>query len=111
MAVTWAGIFAGPAAWALDVGVSYSLVQWTCGGGPTVVLHLISAAALVAIGGGAFASWIGLQRAAGVDTTDGDRASERGRFMAMLGLVMCAFFAVVVIAAAVPRWVLDACHQ
>jgi hypothetical protein len=31
--------------------------------------------------------------------------------MAVLGLAMCALFALVVIAAAIPRWVLDACHQ
>jgi hypothetical protein len=31
--------------------------------------------------------------------------------MAIMGLAMCAFFAVVIVAAAVPRWVLDACHQ
>jgi hypothetical protein len=104
-------VLAGPIAWALDLEISYSLVQWTCGGGPTVVLHLITLAALVIIGGGAFAAWTALRQTSGERRQDGSRPDERGRFMAVLGLATCAFFALVVIATAVPRVVLDACHQ
>jgi hypothetical protein len=110
-AALWTGVLAGPAAWALDLGLSYAIVQWTCGGGPGIVLRLISVAALVIIAGGAFAAWSALQLAPGSEREDGNLPDERGRFMAVLGLSMCAFFAVVVLAAAVPRWVLDACHQ
>jgi hypothetical protein len=104
-------VLAGPFAWATDLLFSYSIVQWTCGGGPTVVLHLVSAAALVVIAAGAFVAWSALQWASDSPHEDGSHPEERGRFMAVLGLVMCAFFAVVVVATAVPRWVLDACQQ
>jgi hypothetical protein len=111
LAALWAGVLAGPFGWASDLLFSYSIVQWTCGGGPPVVLHLISASALLIIAAGAFIAWVALQRASDRAHEDGSNPEERGRFMAVLGLVMCAFFAVVVIATAVPRWVLDACQQ
>jgi hypothetical protein len=109
--VLWAAVLAGPTAWAIDLVLSYSLVQWTCGGGPPVVLHLVSLFALALIAGGAFAAWRALQVAPGGAPDDGSEPDQRGRFMALLGLTMCALFAVVVIAAAIPRWVLDACQQ
>jgi hypothetical protein len=109
--VLWAGILAGPIAWAADLVVSYSLVQWTCGGGPPVVLHLVTLFALAMIGGGAWSAWRSLQAASSSAPLDGGSPDQRGRFMAVLGLAMCALFATAVVAAAIPRWVLDACHQ
>jgi hypothetical protein len=107
----WSGILAGPTAWALDLVVSYSLVQWTCGGGPPVVLHLITLFALAVIGFGAFNAWRALAVVPPGAPTDGSQPDQRGRFMAVLGLAMCALFAVLVIATSIPRWVLDACQQ
>jgi hypothetical protein len=107
----WLGILAGPIAWALDLVVSYSLVQWTCGGGPPVVLHLVTLFALAIVAGGAASAWRALARVPPGAPEDGSQPDQRGRFMAILGLTMCALFALVVIAGAVPRWVLDACQQ
>jgi hypothetical protein len=109
--VLWAGILAGPLVWLLDLQVSYSIVQWVCGGGPHVVLHLVSLGSLLLIAVAAFGSWSALQWAARGEREDGAQPDERGRFMAVLGLVMCAYFALVVVAGAIPRLVLDACQQ
>jgi hypothetical protein len=111
IAVQWAGIFAGPIAWAFDLQLSYSLVQWTCGGGPVVVLYVIPLGALSMIAAGAYGSWVALQRGSAREREDGSQPDERGRFMAVLGLLMCAFFGLVVIAGAIPRVILDACHS
>jgi purine-cytosine permease-like protein len=111
IAMLWAGVLAGPLAWLFDLSVSYALVQWVCGGGSHGVLHLISLGSLVLIAIGAFSAWQALQRAPGGDREDGSAPEERGRFMAAFGLVMCALFATLVIAQAIPRWVLDACQQ
>ena len=107
----WLSIFAGPAAWAVDLLLSYSLVQWTCGGGPPMVLHLISVFSLAVIGAGAFAGWQSLRAVPEGAPSDGSQPDQRAYFMASLGLVMCALFAVIVVASAIPRWILDACHQ
>jgi hypothetical protein len=111
VAALWAGIFAGPLAWAVDLVLSYSLVQWVCGGGPPVVLHLITLFALALTAAGAFGSWRALQLVSDRVPSDGAEADQRGYFMALLGLAMSALFATIVVAGAVPRWVLDACHQ
>jgi len=47
----------------------------------------------------------------GGNELSGKPGTSGGRFMAILGLVSCAFFALVIIAMAVPRVVLDACQQ
>jgi hypothetical protein len=107
----WLSILAGPVAWAVDLLLSYSLVQWTCGGGPPVVLHLVSVFALALIGAGAFAGWQALPAVPAGAPSAGSQPDQRAYFMALLGLVMCALFAVVVVAGAIPRWILNACHQ
>jgi hypothetical protein len=111
IAVQWYGVLAPAAAWLLDLQVSYAIVQWVCGGGPHVVLHLVSVGSLLLIASGAFASWTALQRSSSRAREDGSQPDERGKFLAILGLVSSAYFALVVVAAAIPRVVLDACHQ
>jgi len=105
----WAGILAGPIAWALDLTSSYAIVKWTCSSQHTIVLHLITLGSLLLIAAGAAASFTALQRAPEQATDDGSRSVDRGRFMALLGLLLSAMFALVVIGNAVPRLVLDAC--
>jgi len=109
IALLWAGILAGPVAWALDLTISYSIVKWTCGSQHTSVLHLITLAALLMTAAGAVASWTALQRVPHEGTEDGPRPIDRGRFMALLGLVTCALFALAMIGNTLPRLMLDAC--
>src|SRR5205814_10179842 len=110
LAVLWFAVLAGPLAWAADLGVSYALVQWTCGSQHTSVLHLMSVAALLVIAAGAVAAWRAIEEAPRDAPTEGGRPVDRGKFMAVWGLLSCALFSTVVIASAVPRWVLDACQ-
>lgn len=109
IALLWAGLLAGPVAWALDLTISYSIVKWTCGSQYTSVLHLITIAALLMTAAGAAASWAALQRAPSEAAEAGPRPMDRGRFMALLGLVTCALFALAMIGNALPRLMLDAC--
>ena len=111
IAVLWTAILAGPFAWAVDHELSYSIVQWVCGGGPKVVLHLISLGCFLICSAGVFAGWTALAWASSGAREDGSHPDERGRFMAVLGISMSALFALIVVAEAVPRVILDACHQ
>jgi hypothetical protein len=106
----WAGILAGPVAWALDLSVSYAMVKWVCSSQRDVVLHAITLAALAMVAGGAAVSMLALRHTAGDEPTDGGDPRQRARFMAILGVTSCALFAVTIVAGAIPRWVLDACQ-
>lgn len=104
-----AGMFAGPVAWATDLVVSYVLVHPTCKGQHAGILHAATFAALAVIVAGAAIAWRSLQQTPR-RPTDGGASLDRARFMALLGLASSAFFGAVVIAEAIPRWVLDACR-
>jgi len=106
----WAGILAGPAAWALDLSISYAVVKWTCTSQRHTALHGTMSAALVMVAGGAVLSFIALQHTAGDTPTDGGNPRQRARFMAILGLASCALFALAIIAGTIPEWMLDACR-
>jgi hypothetical protein len=106
----WAGILAGPTAFALNLTATYALVHWTCASDRQSWLHLISLAAFVLVLGGSGISWLALQHAPASLDTEGGSPRARARFMALLGLASSAFFAFAVIANAYPQWVLDACQ-
>jgi hypothetical protein len=102
----WAAILAGPAAWALDLVVSYALVGWTCGSERVVVIRAITFAALTIIAAGAAIAWRALHCTPDQPADAGGRL-PRARFMALLGLASSALFAVAVLGAALPRWMLN----
>jgi hypothetical protein len=102
-------MLAGPGAWATDLGLSYALVQWSCATQRTDVLHGISGVAFaIAVAGGLLSSSL-LRRLQRTGSADGEQ-EHRARFMALLGLTSSALFALAIIAFAIPRWILDACH-
>jgi hypothetical protein len=105
----WAGILAGPMAWALDLSISYAIVKWTCSSQHTVVLHAITIVAMLLTAAGAWASTIALRRGPADAVDDAARPADRAKFMALLGLTSCALFALAIIASVVPRVALDAC--
>jgi hypothetical protein len=109
VALLWIGLLAAPVAWALDLLSSYAAVKWTCSSQHTSALHLITLGALLITAGGAAASWTAFQRTPEPSSEDGPRPVDRGKFMAMLGLLSSAMFALAMIANAVPRVLLDAC--
>jgi hypothetical protein len=100
----WAGILIGPIAWTIQLLLSYPIAQLTCHAGfasqHPAALHSISVAALIAIGGGAFLSW----------QMHRQEVPEREQFMARLGLLTCALFALVVLATWVPPFIIHDCQ-
>jgi hypothetical protein len=106
----WTGILAGPAAWAVDLTVSYAVVKWTCMTERQALLHVLTLVSLGGVALGAIVSWRALQQSAGARPTDGGQPRQRAHFMAVLGLASCALFALAIVAGAIPRWILDACQ-
>jgi len=106
----WSGITAGPIAWAIELTVSYAIVKRVCASRNDVVLHLITILSLAIVAGGGLLSGNAYQRTAQDRPTDGSSPRQRARFMAILGLALSGFFLVVIIASALPNWVIDACQ-
>jgi hypothetical protein len=105
----WTGILAGPVAWALDLGISYAIVKWTCNARSEAVLHGVTIGTLAIVLVGVVTSWGALRSTTEDLPTDGGHPRQRARFMAILGLTSCALFLLTIVAGAIPRWVLDAC--
>jgi len=106
----WTGILAGPTAWALAHTIDYTIVRLTCSTGRVAVLLGVVPVALAIVAGGAVAAFHAWRDTANDGPTDGDQPRQRARFMALLGLITCAFFALAIVAEAIPPLVLDACR-
>ena len=107
--VIWWTMCAGPLAWAADLSSSYVLTQHSCSTGHHYVLHLITVlCALIAISG--FVAGMSAYGAIPGDATEeGARPLDRTYFQVLFGIVFSLAFTVVIIAGAVPRWILSPC--
>ena len=106
----WAGIFAGPIAWAADLSVSYAAVKWVCATQHYTLLYLTTGLAVGVATSAAMLSWAFVQQTEDAGPTAGGTPAQRARFMAQCGVASSVFFAIATLALGIPRWVLDACH-
>jgi len=106
----WAGILAGPIAFAFVLTIKYAAAQWACMQSHRGVLESVNIAGLVVTLLGGAIAWRSLARTPASAPTDGDDPIGIARFMALLGIATSALFVVVHIANDVPQWVLDACR-
>jgi hypothetical protein len=101
----WVGILAGPLAWATDEVVGYTATAHECSTGSSTLLHALTVSALITCGVGllcARSTW-----AASLSPSN-DR-SDRIRAMALSGICLSLAFAVVILATAIPKWILSPC--
>jgi len=101
MFILWSGILVPPIAFLINLQVNYSLVPWVCVTGRAFTLHLATGGTIALAACGGLASWSAWRR-------DGE---PRSRFMAVWGLMMSAVFFVVIIAQAIPIFMLDPCRK
>ena len=105
----WWCIFAGPVAWGIDLAFSYVLTQHSCSTGHHYVLHLITAICFLIAASGAVAGYLQYQRLPREVTEEGPRSWDRAYFQVLFGIVFSVSFAIVVIAGAIPRFILSPC--
>lgn len=105
----WWSLVAGFAAWGFDLALSYMLEQHSCSTGHHYVLHTISLICfLVALSG--FATGLsGLRRLPSHASDEGGSRFDRTHFQVLIGMMFSLSFAIVIIAGAVPRWILSPC--
>jgi uncharacterized membrane protein YidH (DUF202 family) len=105
----WWSLGAGPLAWAIDLGFSYVLTQHSCSTGHHYVLHLITAICFLIAASGAVVGYLQYQRLPREVTEEGPRSWDRAYFQVLFGIVFSVSFAIVVIAGAIPRFILSPC--
>ena len=112
LAALWLGVLAGPLGWLALLETNYLLSYVACEQRQTWMLHLSAATALTVVATGALLAR-GAVPADGHDDGEAaagdDPARVRARFMATGGLLLCAWFALVILATEIPVWVLGPC--
>jgi hypothetical protein len=105
----WYALLIGPLSWAADLGIGYANVYHACSTGHYYVLHVISLITLIVALSGAFVGWQEFQKVRD-GSDEGGTPLDRAHFMALLGIAASIGFALVIIATAVPRFVLSPCE-
>lgn len=103
----WFGFLAGPVAWALHLGASYTAVPYLCGTNLGFLLHVFTAAALVLAGAG-FVSSLRSWRTAGKPShTRGGGIEGRSSLLSIGGMATAAFFFFVICVQSTPAWFVE----
>jgi hypothetical protein len=106
----WWSLIAGFVAWAADLGLSYMLEQHSCSTGHYYVLHAISIVCFVMALSGFGTGLVEFRRFPGTTSEEGGTHFDRAHFQALLGMTFSLWFALVIIAGSVPRWILGPCE-
>ena len=109
-AMVWWTMFAGPWAWACDLGFSYLLAQHACSTGHHYVLHVITVVCSVIALSGFAAGWTAYSALPEEANEEGIRPIDLTHFQVLIGIVFSLAFTMVILAEAVPRWILNPCQ-
>ena len=105
----WAGILLGPIAWAVDFVLSYAVTHHECSTGAMHWLRVSSALAVLVSLWAAYLGWDSKRRLPEDVSLHGGTVLSRSRAMAIAGIGMGLWFAMIIIAEAVPRFMLSPC--
>jgi hypothetical protein len=107
----WAGLWAGPCAWAVSTQLNYAITPWVCA--HKIPLVPIFALVLAAIAlGGAFLSWRAWNSPAADATEVRAGILEAPRqLLAVGGVLVGAFFALVILVHGAAGLVLNGCER
>lgn len=103
----WFGLLTAPTAWLVQFELNYALVRWVGLKQSYWPLHLVSFVFLLIAIGAFVLSWRNLNVAKEGGGGD-DHANMRGKFMATMGMMVSALFALLIIVQAVPTFVFKA---
>jgi hypothetical protein len=106
----WTGVLGGPLAWTLQLLVSYPVASLSClpqyRSDHPVLLNAMTLGALTFVAFCGWLAWSAFDRPPKGASIDGGKPWDRARFMGLLGLLTSLFFIAVIIATAMPAWML-----
>lgn len=98
----WTGMLLPPIVWALQLQTIYLLSEYACVTGNRMPIHITSAVSILISLAGGFIAWRAWQTV-GAEWPDASSGSvPRIRFMAVLGMLGCALFTLLIIAQWLP---------
>jgi len=107
----WVGVLGPPLAYLCNHLFTYMMVSWSCATQTRWTLHLVPLLTLIiALAAGALA-WRNWKRAGREWPGSGAGVIPRSRFLAMLGMMLSAFFALLILAQWVPIFILAPCTR
>jgi hypothetical protein len=107
----WLSVLAPPLAALAQLQTNYALVLWACGRDATWPLHLVALLALLVCVGCGLLGWRNWQKAGAEWRDDGPGPLPRSRFMAVVGMLVSAHSALVVIAQWIAVFVFNPCQR
>jgi hypothetical protein len=104
----WVSVFAPSLAWITALIVSFLLSSEICATGRRWILYLVTGSAMAAAAAGAIAGWRTWRRLAG-EKPPSELVGARRLFMAAGGFVLALYFALAILALAIPQIVHRPC--
>jgi hypothetical protein len=108
--VEWFCILAGPIAWLTQFEINYALVRWECMAHSRTALHVVSFVFLTVVIGVGVVSAVYFARTRR-ESAASEQLSARRHFMAALGILTSALFALAIIMQTIPGFILDPCQR
>jgi hypothetical protein len=103
------GLLLPPLAWFLDLQTSYATVRWACHHHSRILLLLVPLGSLGVIVLATWLSWSSWSDLRDGADLGGGTVPDRSAFVAVIGLLMGATFAFLVLLTFAARWVLNPC--
>ena len=106
----WAGVLGAPAAWGLQLQLTYMLVPWACKHDKPIVLHLVTLVFLLLTLAGGFLSWRDWKTSRRRrPRLHPGRPPGRTRFLGGLGMVTSGLFVLIIIAQGIASFFFSPC--
>ena len=106
----WTGILAGPSLMLAHLQWSYGLVPRECLAHSRLAIHIGSVVCLLLTAAAGAMSWVIFSRHRADASGDSyEAAAAREKFMAMVGILSSALFILVIVAQAIPSFMIDPC--
>lgn len=106
----WVGLLLAPIAFLIDLEVAYALVPPACSSRNALPVHLVHLACLLLALYGLSTAWRSWKLTGATWPGQQGDPLSRSRFMAAIGLLVSAMFALVIVAIWIPSFILDPCQ-
>jgi hypothetical protein len=108
----WIGLLGPPVVWGLQFQINYAMVPRLCSTHANWLMHLCSGAALVLAAVATSFAWREFSRLRHEEPgAHGDHWAAWPRFMAMLGLMVGTMFCLLIVAQAIPGFLINPCFE